>query len=316
MKEEKSQYIFLFFYIRLTCESPTSDYDARNSSKTSRAKRAHAGGNNRCTTSSFQHITLSSTSDDRKLRNNIKSRQSKRLNLNPNDDTSPLISPFQTNSTFFSQTPQLISCPELQCQKKFVSHIALTYHLTNTHKKTENISIPQANTRDEEDVAHILANVADYVRRPSPEQTTLTWPCPQISSNLVLSSSLNNSEQDEIKSPEHFLLHIQDEPNKRTLKISTPPPSSFVPINPTIQPPPTSSSPAYSDISDEDPTTMNENGESSPSTINLLTAKIDETTQIFLQQYGSYIQQQGLMNKDLTSNRYEHKLISFSFSIQ
>jgi hypothetical protein len=61
---------------------------------------------------------------------------------------------------------------------------------------------------------------------------------------------------------------------------------------------------------------MNENGESSPSTINLLTAKIDETTQIFLQQYGSYIQQQGLMNKDLTSNRYEHKLISFSFSIQ
>ena len=282
---QKSIHLFPFFFllIRLTCESPTSDYDARNSSKTSRGKRVNAGGNNRCTTSSFQQLTFSTTnSDDRKLRNNIKSRQSKRLNLNSTDETSA----FTTNLTSISET-QLVSCPENSCQKKFISIIALNYHLTNTHKKSEILSIPQANTRDEEDVAHILANVADYVRRPSPEHhnsTTLTWPCPQISSNLVLSSSLNNSEQDQIKSPEHFLLHIQDEPNKTTLKIPTPPPSSsFISINPTIQPPPTSSSPAYSDISDEDP-----NDQIPPSTINLLTSNIDDTAQLILQQYGSY----------------------------
>ncbi|CAF4988429.1 unnamed protein product, partial [Rotaria socialis] len=79
-----------------------------------------------------------------------------------------------------------------------VSDIALQYHLSNGHKKVDSNStvtttLQQASTRDEEDVAHILANVADYVRRPSPphsshenqRQTMLTWPCPQISSNLV-----------------------------------------------------------------------------------------------------------------------------------
>ena len=209
---------------RLTCESPTSDYDPRSSSsKTSRGKRT--SGNSRY---SFQQLTstnLSSGSDDRKLRNNIKSRQSKRTNLNPVDETitttansSPLTSPFPSNTTFFPTTnheTQLISCPEDQCHKQFVSTIALTYHLSNAHKKTETLStipIPQANTRDEEDVAHILANVADYVRRPSPRsspdhqrQTTLTWPCPQISSNLVLSSSLNNNEQTNIPSSTRFV---------------------------------------------------------------------------------------------------------------
>lgn len=283
-----------------------------------------------------------------------------------------MTSPFRTNTTFFSSSnseSQLISCPESQCHKQFVSTIALNYHLSNAHKKTDSIStvsIQQANTRDEEDVALILANVADYVRRPSPRsspehqrQTTLTWPCPQISSNLVLSSSLNNNEQnsislsanstrsilhktetnteqDEVKSTikpaDHFLLHIQDEPrissssssswintkndqideNKKTLKIPTPPPSSFVPINiaPTIQPPPISSSPAYSDISDEDPTTTNENEQIPPSTINLLNEQslipnTSWTAEMLLQQYGSYMQH---VNKELTSNCLNSKI--------
>ena len=128
-----------------------------------------------------------------------------------------------------------------------------------------------------------------------------------------------------MKTADHFLLHINDESwantkndpsneKKKTLKIPTPSPSSFVPINltPTIAPPPTSSSPAYSDISDEDPSTVianiNQDLEKTPtpSTINLLTAtngKIDENdqsiisnapwaAQMLLQQYGSYIQQQ------------------------
>ncbi|CAF0959709.1 unnamed protein product [Rotaria sordida] len=381
---------------RLTCESPTSDYDARNSSKTSRTKRSNAGGNNRFSnyqssslSSSCQQLssnTLISGCDDRKLRNNIKSRQSKRIQLNTFDDLATNNSPsYRTNTAFFSSINndiQLISCPESQCHKQFVSNIALQYHLSNAHKKIDSISaisIQQANTRDEEDVAHILANVADYVRRPSPEhqrQTTLTWPCPQISSNLVRSSPLNNNEQtsihlstnptrcvlnnnetnieqDEIKSTvkstDHFLLHMQDEPsisstsswtnskidqtnnnnNNKSVKIPTPPPpplpSSLDPINlnSTIQTLPTSSSPAYSDISDEDSTTIitNENLQRTPSTINLLTVtngKFDEneqtlipnstwTTQMLLQQYGSYMQQQAFVDKELTSNRMNSK---------
>ncbi|CAF1597614.1 unnamed protein product [Rotaria sp. Silwood1] len=374
---------------RLTCESPTSDYDVRNSSKTSRAKRSNISGNNRCSnyqtiSSSFQQLssnTFNTGCDDRKLRNNIKSRQSKRLQLNTIDDLSTINNSSSIISPYISSTNndiQLISCPELQCHKQFISNIALQYHLSNAHKKIDSlssssssstISIQQANTRDEEDVAHILANVADYVRRPSPEhqrQTTLTWPCPQISSNLVRSSPLNNNEQisihlstnptrcilnnneintdqDEIKSTlkstDHFLLHMQDESsswtnlkidqthtNKKSIKIPTPPPSSsssFVPINnltSTIQTLPIiSSSPAYSDISDEESTTTaNENEQKPPSTINLLTAtngKFDEndqtlisnstwtTTQMLLQQYGPYMQQQTFIDKDLTSNR-------------
>jgi hypothetical protein len=231
--------------IRLTCESPTSDYDPRTNNKTSRTKRTNAGGINRCSNhqsmSSFQQLTstiLASGLDDRKLRNNIKSRQSKRLNnfsttiteetttTTTTTNLSPLTSPFRANQNFFSSEtpsttnssssnlePQLISCPESQCHKRFASNIALTYHLSNAHIKTEQISASQqANTRDEEDVAHILANVADYVRRSSPPSSircspehqsqpnpsppsTLTWPCPQISSNLVLSSPLNNTER-------------------------------------------------------------------------------------------------------------------------
>jgi hypothetical protein len=235
----------------LTCESPTSDYDPRSSSKTSRTKRTGAGGNNRCSNqqsiSLCQQIisnNLSSGLDDRKLRNNIKSRQSKRLNNHPTtiteettNNSSPLTSPFRTNhQTFFSSEtttnlePQLTSCSEPQCHKRFASNIALSYHLSNAHKKPESTSssssssISQTNTRDEEDVAHILANVADYVRRSSPpssircspehshqtitnsppsniktlencSSSTLTWPCPQISSKLVLPSPLNNTER-------------------------------------------------------------------------------------------------------------------------
>ena len=209
----------LFLLIRLTCESPTSDYDARSSSKTSRAKRANANGNHRSSSQQLSLNNQSSSSDDRRLRSSsIKSRQSKRTNLSTIDEvpssSSPLTSPFPTNTTFFpsssssssNQESQLIPCPESQCHKQFVSTIALNYHLSNAHKKTADsistVSIQQANTRDEEDVAHILANVADYVRRPSPRSspdhqrsTTLTWPSRQISSNLVLSSSLNNNEQ-------------------------------------------------------------------------------------------------------------------------
>ncbi len=211
----------LFLLIRLTCESPTSDYDARNISKTSRGKRANTNGNHRSSSQQLSLNNQSSNSDDRRLRSSsIKSRQSKRTNLSTIDEipssASPLTSPFPTNTTFFpslsssssssNQESQLVPCPESQCHKQFVSNIALNYHLSNAHKKTTDsispVSIQQASTRDEEDVAHILANVADYVRRPSPRSspdhqrsTTLTWPCPQISSNLVLSSSLNNNEQ-------------------------------------------------------------------------------------------------------------------------
>ena len=217
-------------FLRLICESPTSDYDARHSSKTSRTKRASAGGNNRClnyhSTSSFQQLSshvLSASSEDRKLRNNIRSRQSKRAALNSIDEAStnqpsPLTSPFQANTTFFpSSTPdaQLIPCPESQCHKRFVSTVALNYHLSNAHKKSDDslsATAPQPNTRDEEDVAHILANVADYVRRPSPRsspdhqrQAVLTWPCPQISSNLVLSSPLVNNEQAAIPLPARYV---------------------------------------------------------------------------------------------------------------
>jgi len=348
---------------RLTCDSPTSDYDPRSSSKTSRGKRYNNNNNHTNNSrSSCQQIisnhstttTTTTTSDDRKLRNNIKTRQSKRTNPNNFDDnqannSSPLTSPYPTNSTFFpnnttNSETQLISCPESSCHKQFVSTTALNYHLSHAHKKTEppppittttTTTIPPANTtRDEQDVAHILANVADYVRRPSPRsspdhhqrQTTLTWPCPTISSNLVLSSSLNNNEQtiipnatrtnielDEtkptVKQADHFLLEIKDEQddNKKTIKIPTPPPSSsLVQINlaPTIQPPPVSTSPAYSDISDEEPnpTATNDNQQISPSTVNLLN---DQTvlpgnaswpSPMLLQQYGSFIQH-GLNSK-------------------
>lgn len=223
-KKNDADYInrLSFLLIRLTCESPTSDYDARNSSKTSRAKRANAGGNNRNSSQQNSSNSINSGADDRKLRSSsTKSRQSKRTNLSAIEETpsnqsssSPLVSPFPNNATFFPSSnvdSQLISCPDLQCHKQFVSETALQYHLSNSHKKTDSISttisIPQVNPRDEEDVAHILANVADYVRRSSPRSspdhqrsTTLTWPCPQISSNLVLSSALNNNEQNSINS--------------------------------------------------------------------------------------------------------------------
>jgi hypothetical protein len=133
----------------------------------------------------------------------------------------------------------------------------------------------------------------------------------------ILNNNQTNIEHDEVKSADHFLLQIQDEPsssswinskidqtndNTKTPQIPTPPPSSI------IQPPPTSSSPAYSDISDEDPSTTNETEQIPPlSTINLLTATNENdqslitntswAAQMLLQQYGSYMQQQ-------TPNRY------------
>jgi len=248
-------------------------------------------------------------------------------------------------------------------------------------------------TRDEEDVAHILANVADYVRRSSPpssircspehqrpsladsppsnlktleNSSTLTWPCPQISSKLVLSSPLNqilspdstkfvlfflikihfyvffsrcklsnhetnNSDQDEfktsVKSADHFLLHIQDEPINTNISSS---PNYLDSNNSKKTPPPISSSPAYSDISDEDPI-PNEQISFPPSTINLLAqtnGKIDEngnnlhssflsttngglnnsdisnpawTAQMLFQQFGSFIQPQTLVTDISTS---------------
>lgn len=141
-----------------------------------------------------------------------------------------------------------------------------------------------------------------------------------------------NPEQDDIKSStvkpaDHFLLHIQDEPsipswtntkierineNKKTLKIPTPPPSSsFVSIN-IPAPPPVSSSPAYSDISDEDPTTTTNDTEQNPppSTINLLNEQTlipnaSWTTEMLLQQYGPYMQH---VNKELISNCLNSKI--------
>lgn len=234
-KKQINRFDSIDFRIRLTCESPTSDYDARGSSKTSRTKRTGAGGSTRSSTQQNISLCQQVTSnnhlaglDERRLRNNIKSRQSKRLNnlsSNTNDET-PTNSPpprtppttATTNQTFFpSETSStLISCSEPQCYKRFSSTTALSYHLSNSHKQTESTTVPQASTRDEEDVAHILANVADYVRRSSPpssihcspehqnspptttttikpleNSSTLTWPCPQISSKLVLPSSLN-----------------------------------------------------------------------------------------------------------------------------
>lgn len=137
-----------------------------------------------------------------------------------------------------------------------------------------------------------------------------------------------------IKSADHFLLHIQDQPTisstwthvknepideqKKTLKIPTPPPSSFMPVNitPTVQHPPAPSSPAYSDISDEDPTTTiaNEHEPLPPSTINLLNEQsiIPNAvwpTQVIFQQYGSFIPQ---ITKDLASNWYVEENLFFS----
>ncbi|CAF0815063.1 unnamed protein product [Adineta ricciae] len=424
---------------RLTCESPTSDYDPRSSSKTNRSKRNSAGGTSRCVTqqsvSVSQQITSNSITigvDDRKLRNNIKSRQSKRLNNiaatiteEVTSNSSPLTSPYRANNqtSFPSETttttttttanlePQLISCTELQCHKRFTSTIALNYHLSDAHKKPETtLIIPQANTRDEEDVAHILANVADYVRRTSPPSSmrsspehqrqaipsptivnsppsniktlencspsTLTWPCPQISSKFVLPSPLNNAERvlspnstrcklnnndsnllenkhltdpDElkpsIKPADHFLLHIQDEPVNNKNSVSSPPPTTTLDLNlkknrdnhkkdqkiPTPPPPPSlpqPSSPAYSDISDEEPTPSEQT--LPPSTINLLTAtngKLEENgtsshssssssflnssdltnpvwaTQMLFQQFGPLIQQQALATAAVSNNK-------------
>ena len=399
---------------RLNCESPTSDYDPRQSSKTNRTKRNSTTNNHgRCSISSTPSHVITAGVDDRKLRNTIKTRQSKRTN--PTDDalnngSSPLVSPFQNNVNFFpsessssSQESKLIPCSEPHCHKRFASPLALTYHVNDAHRKRQEPPAPpppaspstisQPSTRDEEDVAHILVNVAEYVRRSSPPyskraspehqcSTTLTWPCRQISSSLVLSSPLNNTEQrssslsqfnhsetstidhpmkslpehDELKSvvstvkpADHVLLHIQDEPmstpvpsqailspplpssqsswldsrpERPNAKAPTPPSSSFVPIQSpavvAIAVPPTSSSPAYSDISDEDASINNENERIlPPSTINLLAATNDKlesnepstrwTTQMLLQQYGSYMQQQTLVGpiaKDSNSNRY------------
>lgn len=219
------------FISRLICESPTSDYDPRLSSKSSRTKRANL--NRLSHPSSLSSFASSMTStlpvsgvDDRKLRHNIKSRQSKRTNPSVVDETSigqssPLPSPCRSNTTFFPAEPKLIPCSEALCHKQFASIMALNFHISDAHRKVEETptptSLPPAppppppplpvpSTRDEEDVAHILVNVAEYVRRSSPPSskraspehqrpTGLSWPCPQISSKMVLSSPLSNNEQ-------------------------------------------------------------------------------------------------------------------------
>lgn len=427
---------------RLTCESPTSDYDPRNTSKTSRTKRATAGGTSRSSNSSntavssFQQITsiiLSSGIDDRRLRNNVKSRQSKRLNqlsnANNEDNTaspSPLASPHRTNQSFFpSETAttttaagnsegQLIPCSEANCHKRFTSTVALGYHLSDAHKKTSPASLPpsscsssssssssanttitssshsstpivsQANRRDEEDVAHILANVAHYARRTSPppvtspehqiltttttptsNSTALTWPCPQISSNLVQTSSLNNDERQKLSTEKIYSAsNILDNPSptplltttrttdsdiknndrkspsissnesstwngekkdrnnnkkrSKTTPIPTASSSTFVPITLPSSIPLTSTSPAYSDISDEEPTTTNDSI-LPPSTINLLSgthsnvddktnststylsSNSDWTAQMLFQQFSPYISQSTLVPTPTTS---------------
>ena len=355
--------------------------------------------------------------DDRKLRHNIKSRQSKRTNPTVTDETSTIgqSSGNPSHSTISPAEPKLILCSEAPCQKQFTSIMALNFHISDAHRKVEETPRPTApvpSTRDEEDVAHILVNVAEYVRRSSPPSskraspdhqrpTTLSWPCPQISSTQVLSSPLSNNEQTSSSSPananrclmnstetnlietamknqveheevksllstvkpaDHFLLHIQDAPTVPSviLPISSPPSlngysnvsswlntktestnpkqpphipsptplsssSTFVPIQPiaSTQNPPPSSSPAYSDISDEDSSSRTDNDPIPPSTINLLTAnheKLDGheqtfipnntrwTTQMLLQQYGSYMQQPaapfvGTNSKESSSNR-------------
>jgi len=423
---------------RLTCESPTSDYDPRSSSKTSRTKRTTAGGTNRSTNpsnssvSSFQQITsiiLSSGIDERRLRNNVKPRQSKRLNQlsNTNNEEnstaspSPLASPHRTNQSFFpSETAtttatgnsegQLIPCSEANCHKRFTSTVALSYHLSDAHKKTSSSSssssssslssssasstpiVSQANRRDEEDVAHILANVAHYARRASPppvtsperqvlptatattttsNSTPLSWPCPQISSNLVQTSSLNNDERQKLPTEKiYFASNILDNPppatslitttttttnesdskttdrksplssstdpspwngekkdrnnNKKRSKTTPVPPttsSTFVPISLPSSIPLTSTSPAYSDISDEESTTTTTTNESilPPSTINLLSgthsniedktsptstflpSNPDWTAQMLFQQFSPYISQSTLVPTPTTS---------------
>ena len=144
----------------------------------------------------------------------------------------------------------------------------------------------------------------------------------------------NNSDQDELKTSvkpaDHFLLHIQDEPPPPpiTTKVSSSP--NHLDINNSKKtPPPISSSPAYSDISDEEPI-PNEHAAFPPSTINLLSqpnGKIDEngnnlhssflstngglnnsdisnpawTAQMLFQQFGSFIQPQTLVTDISTS---------------
>lgn len=275
---------------RLLCESPTSDYDPRQNSKNSRTKRSSTRSTN-------------SAAEERKLRHQIKSRQSKRIQMNSieENNTSPQpSSPSRTNGTSHSTRSKLIPCPENQCHKQFTSEMALNFHLNDAHrnrsestKQAETIAVPAPSSRDEEDVAHILVNVAEYVRRSSPDHprsNPISWPSPQISSFT--------QEDDQGKfSSSH---NEKNDFNKKSVHAPTPPPSS---------------SPAYSDISDEDP-------EPVPlSTGNLLTSntpsKTDEaelifpnapwTTQMLLQQYGSFIQQQvtypGANANEMPSNR-------------
>lgn len=127
-----------------------------------------------------------------------------------------------------------------------------------------------------------------------------------------------------MKAADHFLLHIQDEPAETK---AASPPNYLDSTNSKKTPPPISSSPAYSDISDEDPT-PNEATSFPPSTINLLApsnGRIDEnannlhsssspsfpssngglnnsdlsnpawTAQMLFQQFGSFIQPQTLV---------------------
>jgi hypothetical protein len=162
----------------------------------------------------------------------------------------------------------------------------------------------------------------------------------------IFDNKNNCVDQDDLKTSvkpaDHFLLHIKDEPmiNKNSSSSPISVTNYLDPNNSKKTPPPTSSSPAYSDISDEDPTPNEQI--LPPSTINLLTAtngKIDEngnnlhssssslflptngglnnsdisnpawTAQMLFQQFGPFMQQQPLVtdistkSQSITPNR-------------
>ena len=163
-------------------------------------------------------------------------------------------------------------------------------------------------------------------------------------SNLLENKHLTDPDdlKSSIKPADHFLLHIQDEPVNNKNSVSSP--STTLDLNlkkdrdnhkkdqkiPTPPPPPSlpqPSSPAYSDISDEEPTPSEQT--LPPSTINLLTAtngKLEENgtsshsssssflnnsdltnpawaAQMLFQQFGPLIQQQALATAAVSNNK-------------
>lgn len=161
---------------------------------------------------------------------------------------------------------------------------------------------------------------ADHFLLQIQQETKCSLPSsspPLVGSYSNVSSWINNPKKDQNSSRKTNQLET-DQSNSDVASNST-----FVPIPSNInqQIPSKSASPAYSDISDEDLTSRNEHEQIPPSTINLLTGNHEKpeeheqsflsnparwTTQMLLQQYGSYIQQQsfiGSNSKDMTTNR-------------